>query len=588
MKVIAFRYQEMVRLIIIFALLLLTLIGRAQNTTKYFHISVIDHSGEIKVSRFFLETNPKDSLSCLIYLQEGLKKSRASGYLAASIDSIIWHGDSAKAYFYPGRKFNWARLSQGNVDNEYLSNSFKRQFTGHAVSLDQTNELLETILKHCENDGYPFASIRLDSLISIDSILTGTLILNKGVFTSIDSIRINGPSFIAPVYLQNYISIKPGDPYREILLSKAESRLRELPFIKVSRSPAITFTEKYTRLDLYIEPKKASQFDGVIGLLPDATGKGKTSITGEVHIKLQNSFKRGETIELNWKQLPPRSQDLNLHARYPFLFNSPIGADALLSLYRRDTLFVDVNKNLGMIIMFKGNNFIKGYIDNKQSNLQSTYGLENATTLPSYADISTTSYGISWNWESLDYRLNPRRGFSTSGTFNTGNRNIEKNAGINPIVYDGLSLKTTQYKGEVQMQYFIPIYNQHIITLSSRTGFIYNEKLFINEVYRIGGLKSLRGFDEESIFASTYSIFNVEYRLQTDINSFLFTFFNGAWYERNISNAYFHDLPFGFGVGYNFETRLGIMSVSYALGEQKDAPLQFRNGKVHFGIINYF
>ncbi|HAP37068.1 MAG TPA: hypothetical protein DCQ28_14500, partial [Bacteroidetes bacterium] len=41
---------------------------------------------------------------------------------------------------------------------------------------------------------------------------------------------------------------------------------------------------------------------------------------------------------------------------------------------------------------------------------------------------------------------------------------------------------------------------------------------------------------------------------------------------------------YGFGIGARIETGLGIMNISYALG-QGDS---FSNGKIHVGIINEF
>ena len=117
---------------------------------------------------------------------------------------------------------------------------------------------------------------------------------------------------------------------------------------------------------------------------------------------------------------------------------------------------------------------------------------------------------------------------------------------------------------------------------------MYNPEIFTNELYRIGGLKSLRGFDEESIYASAFSIGKLEYMYLLEQNSFLFAFFNGAWYENKNRSGFISDQPIGFGAGIDFETKLGIMSVSYALGKQFDNPIYFRTGKIHFGIVNYF
>ena len=48
------------------------------------------------------------------------------------------------------------------------------------------------------------------------------------------------------------------------------------------------------------------------------------------------------------------------------------------------------------------------------------------------------------------------------------------------------------------------------------------------------------------------------------------------------------DLPYGFGGGINLETGAGIFNISVALGKSKYNPIDFKNTKVHFGLINYF
>lgn len=537
----------------------------------------------------FPETDEKDSLRCLRYFQEGIQWLQAKGYPGAGLDSVYVSDNKLIGKIFVGPELKWTSLSSGNVDDELLPGNFPRKgFYQEPITPERLKSVNEHILTACENSGYPFATIRLDSIRTDGNDIRAQLRLDKGPQVRIDSIRMNGANVVAPVYLYNYLGVKPGALYDESQLKKIDIRLRELAFLQATRPSGLLFSDAYTRLDLFLAPKKASQFDGVIGLLPDETGKGKATLTGDVHLKLQNSFKRGEIIELNWRQLPPRSQDLKLHFRYPFLFNTPLGVDAFLNVYKRDTLFVDVIRNIGLLITLKGNNFVKAFVNAKSSNLQSTAGLEDITVLPPYADINTTGYGATAHWEELDYRLNPRKGFLMNINTVIGNRTITRNTGINPEAYENIPLESTQYQGLLEWQLFLPLAGNHVAAVSSQSAFIYSETIFDNELYRIGGLKSLRGFDEESIFASSYSMLNLEYRYLTDLNSFLFVFFNGAWYERNGSSSYVNDIPWGIGTGYNFQTKLGIMSISYALGKQFDNPIQIRNGKVHFGIVNYF
>ena len=531
-----------------------------------------------------------DTLQIHQQLETLILRLRGNGYLAASVDSIKRDYLKTIAFIYTGEKYIWAYLKQGNVPVELLEGTGfrKKLYSGKPFRFDQIALINSKILRNCENRGYPFAIVSLDSIIINENQFSASLSVNKNRFLHIDSIIIKGSADVTPVYIYNYIGIAPGDVYKENQIKRISNRFRELPFIREVKTSQVLFTEKETKLYLFLENRKASQFDGVIGLLPDENKSGKYNFTGEVHLKLQNSLKRGEIIELNWKQLPVKSQDLKVHFLYPFLFNTPFGVDGNLAIFKKDTTYIDVTKNLGVQYALTGSNYIKAFVNDKQSDLQSSKGLENITTLPPYADITTISYGATFHYEKLDYRLNPRKGFLLEFTGSTGNRRIRKNSDINPLAYENINLSSVTYLGEINADYFFSMGGRNVINLGSNTAYIYNPNLFTNELYRIGGLKTLRGFDEESIYASVYTIGKIEYRYLLEQNSFLFTFINIAWYENTSNNLHITDTPFGFGTGINFETKIGIMSVSYALGKQFNNPILFKNGKIHFGIVNYF
>lgn len=515
---------------------------------------------------------------------------QSHGFLAASCDSIIAGESNYKIVFFLGDQYKLANFNTGNIDESFLSGTGIKNKKKKVLPFNQKkiSFWMETILKNCEDNGYPFANVKLSKVKFENNVYVAELELNKNKLVKIDSIIIKGNATIAPVYIYNYIDIKPGSLYDESKLIKITSRLRELAFVTELKPNQLLFTENITKLYLYLDNKKASQFDGVIGFLPDENKEGKLNLTGEVHLKLQNSLQRGEVIEFNWKQLPSQTQDLKIHLLYPFLLNSPFGIDGNLSIYRKDSTYTDVIKNLGIQYSISGNNFLKAFINDKQSDLQSSKGLENITVLPDYADISFLSYGATFHYEKLDYRLNPRKGFSLEFTGSTGNRKIKKNSDINPIAYDSLKLQSVTYEGSIVADVYYSLGGKSVLNIGTRSGLIYNDKLFTNELFRIGGLKSLRGFDEESIYASSFAIGKLEYRFILEQNSFLFAFVNAAYYENKSRNFNLSDKPLGFGAGMNFETRIGIMSISYALGKQFDNPVYFRNAKIHFGIVNYF
>lgn len=522
-------------------------------------------------------------------LQKVLFTCYDNAYLTASYDSILADSTKQKAFLNVGAEYKWAYLKKGNVDEGVLSEIGFREklYNNKPFYFKDVKRVQEKLITYFENNGFPFASVKLDSIVISADNISAQLKLTKNEEKKIDSVVIKGSAKIASVYIYNYLGIKPGSLYDESKLKKVNTRIAELPFVHASKPAIILFTNKNNKLVLHLDKKRASQFDGIVGLLPD-NNTGKILFTGDVRLKLQNGLGRGELIDLNWRRLQTQTQDLKLRLVYPFLFSSPFGVDYTFKLYKRDTTFLDVNHNIGLQYLLIGGNYFKAFYTNKTSTLLSTKGLENVTTLPNFADIRNNMYGLGLKYEKLDYRLNPRKGFSVLVNAGAGTKTIKKNAKLNPVVYEKLVLSSTQYTADLEGSIFIPIIGRSTMKVGVQSAFLYGQSIFQNELFRIGGLKTLRGFDEESIFASAYSIFTLEYRFILEQNSYLYVFGDGAWYENNNINQYVHDTPFGFGAGISFETKAGIFSINYALGKQFDNPIQLRSGKIHFGIVNYF
>ena len=523
-------------------------------------------------------------------LQRVLFSFYDNAYLGAAFDSLIMDSTHLVAFFHPGELYKWTLLKRGNVDEGILSEIGFREslYENKPFYFKDVLKMQEKILVYCENNGYPYASIKLDSIQFFKNTMLAKLNLTKNVELHIDSITVEGSANIAPVYLYNYLNIHPGSLYNESAINKINIRLKEIPFLTQKSVSTIVFLDKYNKLILYLENKKASQFDGIVGLLTD-NATNKIILTGDVRLKIQNTLGHGELIDINWRRLLANTQDLNAKFIYPFLFSSPFGIDYNFKLYKKDTLFIDLNQNLGIQYLLNGGSYFKVFVNAKQSNLLSTKGIEFQTTLPPYADISSILYGLGYKAEHLDYRLNPRKGFTLNIIASAGNKNIKKNARLNPIIYNNVKINSAQYISNLEFSIYLPLRDRSAIKISCQNAYLLGSSTFQNELFRIGGLKTLRGFDEESINASVYSILTFEYRYLLEQNSYLYLFFDGAYYEnKNITTPFIHDTPYGFGSGISFQTKAGIFSVNYAIGKQFDNPIDFKSGKIHFGIVNYF
>jgi len=373
-----------------------------------------------------------------------------------------------------------------------------------------------------------------------------------------------------------------------------EKRIKQLPFLTQKQTQNVRITDKTTKLILFLDKKNANQTDGIIGLQPQPTGK--TILTGNFNIKLYNSiFRNGELFSLAWQRLQYQTQSLNANIVYPYLFNTPLGVDYALTIYKRDTTYVNVQNNFGIQYLFNGLNYFKVFFKQNTSSILSTSGLASATVLPDYANVSVNSYGISFFFEKLNYKFNPRSGISINVTVSAGTRQVKENAQINPELYNGIKLYSTQYQADGNVAYYIPIFKYSTIKLAAQGGTINSPQLFTNELYRIGGLKTIPGVNEQSIYASTYGIGTLEYHFLFEQNSAFVLFGNYGWYQNSsydfsagnpgLAN---HDTPYSFGAGVLFQTKAGIFQMNYAIGHQYNNDISLRTGKVSFGLVNTF
>jgi len=523
-------------------------------------------------------------------LQSIISELRNEGYLLCLMDTLICDSLKCKAVLQMGEKYKWANLKKGNVDADILASTGfnEKMYANIPFKPAQFSKVMEKVLTWCDNNGYPFARIKLDSIEIEGSSIHAQLHLTKNRFVKIDSFTVEGNSTIKKNFLYHYLHVKQGDVYDEHYIKQISQRIKQLPFLKEKQPQLVKIGDTHTKLLLFLDKKNASQFDGILGLQPQPNGK--TILTGDMRIRLYNSiFKAGELFDLNWKRLQYQTQDFKLAVSYPYLFNTPVGTDYSLSIYKRDTTFIDVQNNVGLQYLFSGLNNIKVFYRQRNTNLLSTAALTGVSVLPSYADISTYAYGIGFFYEKLNYKFNPRSGVSVNVSSSAGNRDIQKNSKLNDELYKNIQLKSAQYQTDGNIACYIPLLKFSTIKLAAQGGSVMSPQLFKNEEYRIGGFRTLRGFDEQSIFASSYAIGTFEYRFLFEQNSAFILFADGAWYENNsVGSKYVTDTPYSVGAGVSFETKAGIFQLNYAIGRQFGNPFDFRTGKINFGLVNTF
>ncbi len=513
-----------------------------------------------------------------------------AGYLAASIDSLIVDSLHVRALFHVGDIYQNIRLRKGNLD-KYLMNEvgFKeKSYRDKTFRYEEILKLSEKLIGYCEDNGYPFASFALDSVLIGDDRVEAAIHFEKHHKITVDSIVMKGNGRISRGYIYHYIGIKPGHLYDESQVERIDSRLRELAFGNEVKPSEVLFTEDKARVYIYLDKKKASRFYGVLGVLPNNRTTGKVLINGELKLSLLNAFGHGEFIDLDWRSISKGTQDLKINLAYPYLFGTPFGINYKFILFKKDTSYLTVEHNIGVQYFFSGQNYVKAFADIYSSRLLSSTGFETMTVLPDFADVRANLFGAEINIEKYNYKPNPTRGHAIYFSAAAGVKKISRNDAIQAALYDSIALKSTQVKMVFNGSVYVPMFKKTTLLLNSDNGYLINHSLFDNELFRFGGLRSLRGFDEESLRASYFSTVLVELRYLFERNSFFAVFFNGAYYEKRTQKSFVHDTPYGFGAGAAFDTKIGMFSIYYALGSEFSQAISFKQGKIHFGFTNTF
>jgi outer membrane protein assembly factor BamA len=509
-----------------------------------------------------------------------------NGYFELQRDSINYKNKNAKLFLSLNTPYKWASIKT-HYTNPALASDHSldsRFFANSKFSFTQLQQFKETIIRHFENSGYPFASVKLDSIDTKNSKLSAVLIIQEGPFVVFDTIILHGFTDINLHYIQQYTGIKIGDPYQEELIQKLPSVLNRLEFASPGQGSEVIFINQQASLTLFLKPKKTNQLDGIIGFQPNANNSKKMLITGNLRLDLKNVFKRGEKLKMNWESPAKQTQLLTTLIQFPYLLKSPFGASYQFNLEKRDSLYLNIENRPSILFSLHGEDYIAAYAYFYVSNTLGS--LPTLSAANNILDFNTKSYGIEANINRLDYPFNPRKGFLINLKSDLGTKNIIKRAELQADFYDQINLSSRRFAFHSKILWYQPIAKRHIIHFANLSAYINSELIVYNELFKIGGNQSLRGFDEQSIPSSMFSISTLEYHYMLDLNSYFGVFYDIAR-ANELSTKHLNTYQAG-GLSLSFSTQAGIFKMAYAIGKKDSANIQFKNSKIHFGYTALF
>jgi outer membrane protein assembly factor BamA len=570
------------------------------------HVKLSSPDSLLRASSMGIPPEFKDRAACTEYVYRLTDMLRNKGFTSASIDSVRFDSAAAFLQLYIGERFTWSviRIRQSDAALLNAAGWSSKKLLGKPATSEHFEAEELQVLDYLENNGYPFAKISLDSVLISQGAISAVLDVEKGPLYKIDSIRIIGQAKISVDFMERYLGIPEGSIYRKDRLLMISRRILELPFVQEERPWSVNMLGTGSILNLYLKPKRSSQVDVLVGLMPnnDQLQSGKLLVTGEATMMLRNPFGNGESLGLDWQQLQQKSPRLNINYQQPYLFHSPYGINLAFSLYKKDSSFINTDGVLG--VQYNASMNRKGSVF-LQSAGCSVLNIDTAQIiatrqLPEVADMSSLSLGATYEFNNTNYTFNAVRGNELYFIGSAGTKKLKKNSQIMRLkdvndpsfdygtLYDTVKTTLYQFRLKISGAHYFQLSHASTIRFALNAAWYESPKIFRNELFQIGGYRLLRGFDEESILASEYVVSSLEYRYLVGINSFLFSFIDGGWAKNDVPGYAINNLYLGIGLGLAFETKAGIFNMSYAIGKEDSNPFAFRQAKIHLGYVNFF
>ena len=240
-------------------------------------------------------------------------------------------------------------------------------------------------------------------------------------------------------------------------------------------------------------------------------------------------------------------------------------------------------RNWAFNIFLSANQSGKIFIQNQNSFLLGSgvdTNLVKATRqLPPNIDVRAVNIGLDYELNTTNYRFNPKRGNELRLVSSVGIKTISPNNEILGLkdpsfdfgsLYDSIKLRTYQLRAKLTAAHYFPAGKRSTLKTVFNGGVFSSQSVFRNELFQIGGYKLLRGFDEESIYATQYGVITLEYRNLLGLNSYLFTFIDAGWVKNKYQAIDIKNNFISAGLGLVFETRAGLLNISFAVGKRND------------------
>ena len=516
----------------------------------------------IFLSKMKYKTKHTDSLALYIELNRVQKRLKMNGYFLSRIDSVSKKGEKYIAYLNLDKKVDSVLLKHKSIDNQILQKyNFKNNYI--KIPVNQLEEILNDISTFQELKGNAFSKIKLKKLRIDNKTLYAEINLTTSKKRKIDKVIIKGYENFPKSFIKNYLNINSKTTFNKKKLMEISKLYKGLNFVSETKPPETLFKKDSTLIYIYLKKIQGSSFDGLVNF--NSQENGKLQFNGYLDLKLKNILNKGEQLNLLWNSFGNEKQEFSISVKTPYIYNSKLSPEFTFSIYKQDSTFLNTKLSTSLKYQIRNN-----------SNLFVSFNSENSENLTNVSldNINTfQNYFLGFGYE---YKV-PKNDIFGNNTFYLN---------INPSFGKRKTIDNTsqQIKIATTLAYLLDLNSKNSIYFRNKTALLNSTNYFDNELFRIGGNNSIRGFNEQSIFVKNYLLQNIEFIYQSSKSSYLYTITDLALISTTLSK----EKLYSFGLGYLFNTNNSQINISTAIGTNTKNPLDFKNTQFFVNWVNFF
>jgi len=433
------------------------------------------------------------------------------------------------------------------------------------TNIQKSANVLEQINAMLIAKGQPFSSLKLTQLKKKNATsLQANLTISNHNKRKIDSIIIKGYKKFPRSYLKHFLDLTQNTPFDLNNIKEKTQMLQVLRFANQTKSPEVLFTEDSTSLYLYIEKTKSNTFDGFLGFSTN-DNSNTLEFNGYLNLNLTNNLNYGETFKLIYKSNAQEQKTFQANISIPYLFSSPMGTELSLNIFKKDSSFTTINQSADLFYQIHKNQKIFTGVNSIQSN-----NTDQSMQSSSIKDYKVTFYNLKYELIKRQY----------NNIFFPTHFLLNAKVGIGTRKLSDSREKQTVFELKTHKIFNLNPRNSFYMELC--TAGINSNEYLSNELLRFGGINSIRGFEEQGLIASFYSVLNTEYRYTLNPNIYVHSIIDVAYFENELLNI--KEKLFGFGLGIGLITKAGVLSLNYAVGKSENQNFKLSNSKIHISL----